>query len=175
MRIFYDYQIFLTQRYGGISRYFYEIIKYLSDEQKMEIASSVLFSNNSYISSNEYIKHFDFYPNKQFRGKYRFMLTLNKLKSVFDLKHQNFDIFHPTYYDPYFLNYIGNKPFVLTIHDMTHEKFSNLFPGIDKTSRRKKLLAEKASKIIAVSNCTKNDIIELLGIPESKIEVIYHG
>jgi len=37
----------------------------------------------------------------------------------------SFDIFHPTYYDPYFLNYLKGKPFVLTIYDMIHELFQN--------------------------------------------------
>lgn len=39
----------------------------------------------------------------------------------------------------------------------------------------KKLLASKATKIIAISENTKNDIIKLFGIKEDKIEVIYLG
>jgi glycosyltransferase involved in cell wall biosynthesis len=50
-----------------------------------------------------------------------------------------------------------------------------MFPLKDGTSKRKKLLAKKATKIIAVSENTKKDIIRFFSIDTNKIEVIYHG
>jgi glycosyltransferase involved in cell wall biosynthesis len=88
---------------------------------------------------------------------------------------QDFDIFHPTYYDPYFLNYIGEKPFVLTIHDMIHEIFPEFYSLNEEIIVWKRTLAERASKIIAISENTKKDIINILGINPSKIKVIYLG
>jgi hypothetical protein len=44
------------------------------------------------------------------------------------LKKQNFDMFHPTYYNPYFLKNLGKKPFILDIHDMIHEIFRSYIP-----------------------------------------------
>ena len=66
-------------------------------------------------------------------------------------------------------------PYVLTVYDMIHEKFKNLFSNNDKTSYNKKLLIEKSKKIIAISHNTKNDIIDLFGVDPSKIDVIYLG
>ncbi|MDA8871748.1 glycosyltransferase family 4 protein, partial [Flavobacteriaceae bacterium] len=44
---------------------------------------------------------------------------------------------------------------------------------LDKTSENKKLLATKASRIIAISESTRQDLIEIFNINPSKIEVIY--
>jgi len=175
MKILYDHQIFTSQKYGGISRYFYELVREFDDTQEVTCEISLLVSNNHYISDKKFINYIDLLPNKQFRGKHRIFNLFNKPYSILKLKEQNFDVFHPTYYDPYFLKYLGDKPFVLTVYDMIHEKFSDMFLTTDKTSEQKRLLVEKATKIIAISQSTKNDLMELFGTDESKIEVVYLG
>ena len=175
MKILYDHQMFTLQKYGGISRYFYELIKKFDKLDGIETTTSLIFSNNHYISDTKLVKHFKFFPNHEFRGKQKLMKPFNQLVSIRQLKKQNFDIFHPTYYDPYFLKYLGDKPFVLTVYDMIHEKFSEMFSSTDKTSEQKRLLVKKATKIIAISESTKRDLIELFGTEESKIEVVYLG
>jgi len=175
MKILYDHQIFTTQKYGGISRYFYEFIKVLNAGKDTQTSIPLWVSNNHYISDKHLIQHVNFFPHKEFRGKYRLMMQWNKIAAVREIKKQNFDVFHPTYYDPYFLKYLGQKPFVLTVYDMIHEKFHDLFPQKDRTSHHKKLLVEKASRIIAISHSTKKDLIDIFGIEESKIDVVYLG
>ena len=175
MKVLYDHQTFTLQKYGGISRYFYELIKFFNKSTDVNVTTSVLFSNNHYISDKKDVQHVNFLYDKEFRGKQRLFNLLNKPNSILKLKQKNFDIFHPTYYDSYFLKYIGNKPFVLTVYDMIHEKFSDMFLENDKTSEHKKLLCDKATKIIAISHSTKKDLIEIFNIEESKIEVVYLG
>ncbi len=71
------------------------------------------------------------------------------------------------------------KPFVVTIHDLTH----TLFPGKKKSRiiHRLAYLAifsnavRMAKKIIAVSESTKKQIIEYYKINPAKIQVIYEG
>jgi glycosyltransferase involved in cell wall biosynthesis len=58
---------------------------------------------------------------------------------------------------------------------MIHEKFNEMFLPNDVTTQNKRLLVEKASKIIAISESTKKDLMELFGTDESKIEVVYLG
>lgn len=175
MKILYDHQIFTSQKYGGISRYFYELVREFSDMQDINCEIPLLVSNNHYISDKKFVNYVDLLPNKQFRGKQRIFNYLNKPNTILKLKQQKFDLFHPTYYDPYFLTYLGNKPFVLTVYDMIHEKFSDMFSPTDKTTEQKRLLVEKATKIIAISQSTKKNLIELFGTDESKIEVVYLG
>ncbi len=175
MKILYDHQIFSTQIYGGVSRYFAEIMKNFENDNIIRYDLSLRYSNNHYLKQINNISYKTFFENCNFRGKNRILNILNKKMSKEYISKGNYDIFHPTYYDSYFLDFLNNKPFVLTIHDMIHEIYSDMFPLKNETSKRKKLLAQKATKIIAVSENTKKDIIKILGVDENKIEVIYHG
>ena len=57
-----------------------------------------------------------------------------------------------------------------------HELFPKYFESNDPIAKNKLLLMEKATKIIAVSQNTKKDIIRIYPqIDAEKIEVIYHG
>lgn len=102
---------------------------------------------------------------------------LNEKKAKEPWKKTNFDLIIPTYYNPYFLEFIDDTPFVLTVYDMIHELMPQYFIGDPwNVTVNKKILLEKATKIIAVSKNTKKDIIKVYPhIDESKIEVIYHG
>lgn len=96
----------------------------------------------------------------------------NKKKCIEILKKQDFDVFHPTYYDPYFLPYLREKPYVVIVPDMTHEVFPYMFGDAETISRNKALIMEGAAKIITPTESTKRDIINLGGIDASKIVII---
>lgn len=189
MRVLFDYQAFLMQKYGGVSRCFAELIPFLSSNIHWTIgikqSENIYLTKNKLVSDIESIKlSFEtFFPSINFRGKGRIYklsekvfrlpsaLRLNKKESIDLLKSGVVDIFHPTYYDDYFLAYIKDTPWVLTIHDMIPELF-----GMDEWQvEKKKKLASLASHIVAVSENTKKDIIKILGIPEEKISVVYHA
>ena len=70
-----------------------------------------------------------------------------------------------------------NIPTVVTIHDLIFLKFPQLYPAFDRMMYRRKYLrsCEDADKIIAVSEQTKRDLVELAGVPEEKVEVVYQG
>lgn len=177
MKVLYDHQIFTMQQYGGISRYFYELIRRF-DQTSVHCNVSMLFSENAYLNSDSHKTIYPFFTNTNFKGKKFLSNTFNELKNSFYLGQQNFDLFHPTYYDDYFLPKIGDKPFVMTYYDMIHEKFSEEFPELLRDTsifRQKRELAEKASRIIAISQTTKDDLMEIYGIAEDKIDVVYLG
>lgn len=101
------------------------------------------------------------------------MLAKNKQYTNFLLRQKTTDIFIPTYYDPYFLKAARNIPFVLTVFDMIHELFPHYFED-NPTVVKKKLLIEKATRIIAISESTRQDIIRLYPhIDINKIHVVY--
>ena len=68
-------------------------------------------------------------------------------------------------------------PTVVTMHDLIFVRHPELYPFFDRTSYKAKYLhsCRVADRIIAVSEQTKKDLIELWGIEESKITVIYQG
>jgi len=166
MNILFDNQIFTWQKFGGISRYFYELMKALNGYAEYRLP--LIVSNNIYISQ----KHLSFFPNNNFRGKRFIMNGLNRFAFAYEAKKERWDIIHPTYYDPFFLKYTNHIPFVITVHDMTYEKFAST---PNETIDNKKKCIEQANRIIAISENTKRDIIEFYNINPDKIDVIYHG
>lgn len=177
MKILLDHQTFTNQTYGGISRYFYELFKRFGNTTD-SAETSLLLSNNSYLNSSNHSGLYNFFPNTNFKGKQSLQSLINQTISISKLKSGAFDIFHPTYYNPYFLNYLKGKPFVVTFFDMIHEKFETKYPELKNDPQifnYKKQLALKATKVIAISESTKNDIIDIYDIPDDNIEVIYLG
>ena len=185
MKILFDNQIFELQKYGGISRYFCELFKKFNNYSDIQYQLPIRNSINEYLSKIEPFNKQDLYPHvtARMRGK----TLINKILDIFDknsnknivkkaLLEQNFDIFHPTYYSPYFLKYLGSKKLVVTIYDMIHEIYPEYFlSDKGKTINNKRKLVMRADKIIAISESTKKDIIKFYNIPEDKIKVIYLG
>lgn len=189
MKILYDHQAFDMQSHGGVSNCFVRLISNFPDDVKYEL--SLLECDNVHLKESHlldippmaqpprtflYKKHFygqgtlydlfsKCFPRKTSLGR-------NRLFSIEKLKEGNFDVFHPTFFDDYFLDYLGEKPFVLTIHDMIAELFSN---SVNSHILKKRRLALAADHIIAVSNQTKEDILKYLDVPDNKVSVIYHG
>ena len=66
---------------------------------------------------------------------------------------------------------------VVTIHDLIFIRYPHLFRTIDRKIYYKKFKSacQRADKIIAVSEQTKQDIIDFFHIPEGKIKVVYQG
>lgn len=172
LKVLYDHQTFSLQKYGGISRYFANVHHAIQQQIGIEASISLLYSNNYYIKD---------IPNFMNKSLGKFLLSdpdkcykWNKRYSRRIIGNNDFDIFHPTYYHPYFLKKL-KKPFVITVHDMIHEKYPEYFTSEDPSSYYKRQCIEKASHIIAISESTKNDIQQYLNIPEEKISVIHHG
>lgn len=175
MNVFFDHQIFTIQRFGGISRYFVEIMKRMPED--INVSSHVVFSDNFFLkkaSRETGEKHFNSISLPKFKKKERLYMKINDWKNIRELRRGKFDLFHPTYFDPYFLREL-KRPYVVTVHDMIYEKFPELFGKDDPTIAQKKETITNADKIIAISDCTKRDVMDIYGIPEERIKVIYHG
>jgi glycosyltransferase involved in cell wall biosynthesis len=191
MKVLYDHQIFEHQNIGGISRYFFELINAFQGKPGIETELSLIYSNN------EYIKHLNgiaprvgysdrlkaFLGGINFRGKSKIFDFKNKLvptkthdqlnleHTIKTLQEGNFDIFHPTYYDTYFLEYLGDKPLVITVYDLIHQIFGEYFSpnDIDKSQE----LLTTASAIIAISESTKRDLVNIFNVNEQKVWVTH--
>lgn len=66
---------------------------------------------------------------------------------------------------------------VVTIHDLIFLRYPELYSFIDVKIHYKKFkrAAQVADKVIAISEQTKKDIVNYLGVSETKIEVVYQG
>lgn len=66
---------------------------------------------------------------------------------------------------------------VVTVHDLIFRRLPRCYPLIDRLiyDWKCRYACRHADHIIAVSQCTKRDIVECYGVPEEKISVIYQG
>ena len=72
---------------------------------------------------------------------------------------------------------VSREKLVVTIHDLTPLKFPELTNAKILKNHKKSLhwIQKEASAVIAVSQTTKQDILEYLNIPENKVFVIYEA
>jgi glycosyltransferase involved in cell wall biosynthesis len=174
MKILFDHQKFTTQRYGGISRYFANIIQQIATTKDFSCEVGLIYSQNHYLNTETSAAD-------KFLGRLlksdpiaARLYALNENYSNRLIKQNKFDVFHPTYYDAYFLTTL-KKPLVTTIHDMTYEKLPEYFWAHDSLTKNKRLHIERADAIIAISETTKSDLLKYHAVDDSKVSVIYHG
>lgn len=170
MRILYDYQAFI-QRIGGVSRYAIELINHLSKD--VDAILPPILTDNVYIKQEKW-QHRSFCENNTSPRKYNVYKTLNIVQSIYKLRCSDYDIFHPLFVNPYFINHT-KKPVVITIHDLNHDKFPDLMPNGRKVIEKERKVCERADAIIAISHETKDDLMKFHDVPEEKIVVVYHG
>ena len=172
MRILYDSQIFSWQRHGGISRYFCELTYWIRKIPGTCVLFPRFAAENVYLKDQNFIRYFDTSRLPRFRGKRRLAHSLNKAAGLYKIVFDSFDVFHPTYYDTYFLPWVKEKPMVVTVYDMIHELYPQYSTISRKISTDKFNIVTRSTKVIAISENTKRDLIKIFGIPEEKISVI---
>lgn len=96
---------------------------------------------------------------------------------VKNLRTDKVDLYHGLSHELPFGIKEGGIKTVLTVHDLIFMRFPQYFKWIDRLIYKAKLAysCRTADRIVAISQKTKDDLVELLNIPASKIEVIYQG
>lgn len=174
MRIAYDHQIFDWQKYGGISRYFFELANNIARSPGTEVGIISPIYVNAYLATA--------LSGPQIMGRkmpeigragiiYR---AINQLSAPSMMARFQPDLVHETYYSTKRLAPVGSKV-VLTVFDMIHELFPEYFAARDSISRKKAIAIKRADHVICISEQTRKDLIDLLGIDPAKITVVYLG
>ncbi len=161
----------LDGKKAGIPVYIENIIKEINKKDTKN--KYILYSNreiNLDVKLNENI------VVKQNMGGLGSILIYFKLPKI--LKEDKVDVFFGTQHClPRRNKYTKNIKFVLTIHDLAIKKLKTV--GSFKNTIIQTIFAgrsiKNADKIIAISNATKNDIIELYNADKDKISIIYNG
>lgn len=182
MKIVFDSQIFCAQTYGGVSRYFCEVATRIAQSPGIDLKISAPMYINAYIAQGpqNIVSGFPapnterFQPETGINYPRRILRGLGLIIGDWMLYAMRPDIVHETYYAPYRLG-PRNVRRVLTIYDMIHEKFPACYPHADKTARYKALAAQRADHVICISESTRRDVIDILGLPADKTSVIYLG
>lgn len=175
MRIGIDCRTILDpQKKGaGVEHYNYFLVKnLLAIDQKNEY---ILFFDSAFKETKEFERKnvkIKYFPFSQYKNFLPFAYS-HLLLSAF-LNREKLDLFHsPTATAP--LAYSGN--IVVTVHDLAIYHNKDWFPGNQAFSVKIAVpqTLKKAKKIIAVSESTKWDIINIFKISPEKIKVVYEG
>jgi glycosyltransferase involved in cell wall biosynthesis len=162
---------------AGIGVYTLNLIKHLA---KIDTRNDYLICGNSYRKriDESITSYFQKYPNFSYRflrlpGKIFNALAVQIPLLSTELLFGQFDVYHETNYIPL----KSKAKTIITIHDMTFKTVPDtLQEGIQRYFKKNlSIAAANATKIIAISNKTKEDIIRYFQVPENKIKVIYGG
>ncbi|HXN06920.1 MAG TPA: glycosyltransferase family 1 protein [Nitrospiria bacterium] len=169
MRLFFTHDVFSTQKVGGMSRYFVEVIKRI---RRMDRESIFEICGGLFI--NQHLKGLPVewgikVPSVRNTGIFR-----KKVNNWFQerlIRRKAPEVIHQTYYSDF--PFRNNLKVVITVPDMIHELYPESFSDKGTTSVLKKRCCDRADKIIAVSNTTKKDLVRSFGIEPRKVQVIY--
>ena len=172
-KILYDAHIFDILPFGGIPRYYAEIVKRISKNPDFDSKIAARYLNNEALDDffldnwrNTVVKSFDL---KHYGRIKNFMLRANQKAVISELKSQKHDVFHPSFYDLEWLPYLGKTKLVITIHDMIPELYFG-YSNYRQMAFNKARLIERADQILTVSNNTKRDLLKFF--PKINPEIV---
>jgi len=168
----YSPEIFSWQNQGGVSRYFAELIPaVMASDWSVDVRAG-LYSNAflEQLRSAGTVSGYELSCKKNL-GKLGRTLLLLSNSLVFNLQNHDKCVVHQTYYSPFARR---NGRLVVTVYDLIHEKLSIIKQGRgSKIARNASIYA--AEKIIAISEATRNDLLEYYNIPQDRVVVIPLG
>ncbi len=159
---------------GNYSRYLVEILsEYYPDNQYLLFAPKK--KENPRLQTINSRKNISFiYPS----GIYKLFSSFWRTTGIKrDLKKHSLDIFHGLSGElPAGIKKTGIKS-IVTVHDLIFLHYPEYYKPLDRKiyTQKFRYACENADRIIAISECTKRDIISFFHIPEEKISVIYQG
>lgn len=150
----------------------------------IRILSTQFSENQYYLYTSKICSDIPFQPNENCRTILPNGFLTKKMPSLWrtygiskEAKKEKLDLFHGLSHElPVGIDKTG-VPTVVTMHDLIFMKFPELYPPLDRAIYKHKYLSscKIADRIIAISEQTKRDLIELAQIDERKIEVVYQG
>ena len=172
MRVAFDQQVFLLQEYGGISRYICSLATGLSKIPDIDI---------SILAPLHYNGHLDRLPRDLVSGwrvpripkTARLVCCVSGLLSRYAMGRFRPDIVHETYYSANAFAPRGARR-ILTVYDMIYERFPSEFSGGQLTTA-KKIAVSRADHVLCISESTRRDLIDILGIDADRVSVVYLG
>lgn len=176
MKIVYDHQIFGWQRYGGVSRYFFELASHIKSTGEESIDCRIIcpFHVNEYLQQDRSSVHVTGIHTPAVRRTGRLYRIINELLAPLFLWRWRPDVLHETYYAKTTVSPRGCKT-VLTVFDMIHELYPEFFHAWDRTRDEKRAAVARADHIVCISEHTRQDLIRLLNVPAEKTTVVHLG
>ena len=155
----YDEQIFLLQEFGGISRYFTELIKIFDSNPSLGIEpviSSKAVRNNYILAEAKTLQL------RRVTSQVGALLQL--IRQMLFNRKENFgaDLAHLTFYLPGFLGRFPGLPKVVTLYDMIPENTSDRKFSWNPHFSKKKYMS-RADLVLSISDSSTQDMLREYG------------
>jgi glycosyltransferase involved in cell wall biosynthesis len=172
VKVAFDHQIFSLHRYGGIARYFFEIGERMAQRTDTRIGVIAPVHVNRYLDRARGMQVLGLRVPAVPRTR-RAVAGLNDLLSAALMTAWAPDIVHETYYGRRTAPRHARS--VVTIHDMIPERLPHLFEERSVLARAKAEAVRRADHVICVSESTKRDLLDILGVSVERVSVVYHA
>lgn len=170
MKVAFDDQIFSFQRYGGVSRYFFELASRLPAHGVSEVSVVAPLYVNNYLAGDAARRfvHGRYVPYSF--GGIPVVPVVNRFAAPLAWRGANPDIVHETYFA---IKPIGRaRRRVVTVYDMIHELF---MPKAKRAIAAKRAAVNRADHVICISENTQRDLVRLFGIEPARTSVVHLG
>ena len=176
----YDREIFLLQKYGGVSKYFSSLISRFSGDSSYGIKPSLTFDRtDNYHLAKENPKLKRQRKFLQANSGWSTLATLGPVREYSSLWaggkciKKSSDILHATYYRPTKIELKSAQRLIVSVHDFIPEKLGWI--GVRNPHIGKEKLVRKSDLVICVSHATARDLVEFYGLSDARVRVIHHG
>jgi glycosyltransferase involved in cell wall biosynthesis len=171
VKVVFDHHIFVQQRYGGVSRYFWELATRLPTYDVSKVSVIAPLHINSYLAADA--------AHALTRGRYAPNASRNLLDRVNQVAVPlawlgvNPDIVHETNVAP---KPIGKgRRRVITMHDMIYDLFAEEFPDAEPVMAAKRAAVDRADHVICISENTRRDLVRLYDVDPARTSVVHLG
>lgn len=178
MKIGVDIRVLMDEYYSGVSEYAANLLSAilaLDKDNHYKLFYNSWHNLDKRLSSwqrEKTVVYGSHIPNKIFNYFYQKIFAYPKIDSFLG----GVDLFWSPHFN--FTSLESKTKKIVTVHDLSFLRYPEFF-SVRKNIWHRALNVKKnlrlADKIIAVSENTKNDIIELVGISPEKVQVIYSG
>lgn len=178
MKIGVDVRVLMDKYYSGVSQYTANLLTAILEQDK---TNQYCLFYNSWHNLDDRLGHWQranaklisrHLPNKIFNYFLQKLLGRPKLDKILG----GVDLFWSPHFN--FSSFTPSVTRIVTVHDLSFLRYPHFF-NYRKNFWHRALNVKKilrgATHLVAVSQSTKNDIIELAGIAPDKISVIYSG
>lgn len=172
VRVRFSPDIFRSQRYGGVSRYVVELHRALLARG---VDSLVLagMHRNALVHDVDRLVGVD--VDRIRPASLRQVLTKigdRAIERAWLRTAPTTTVYHKTYFDP---RMARDRPTVVTVHDMIHERYPSDFRRRDVARRAKASSCRSADLVLTVSETTRRDLLDRVQLPPEKVVVTHLG
>lgn len=159
-------------RSGGIHNYIQELIHHLpAADPSLQIT---VFTSRARTAGEEALSGLGWQTSRWPTERPGVRIAWEQLVQPWVLRRADVDLLHAlAFVSPL----VTACPVVITVHDLSFLRFPERFRPANRLylSTMTRLSCRRARRIIAVSQATAGEIVDLLGVPAERIDVVPHG